>query len=90
MNTVKKGCLAEYKVKKRLEKEGYSYFIRSHGSRTPIDLLASDGNAIIAVQVKSGYISSEEKTNLIEWATKFNAIPHVARKERGRWVVSRI
>ena len=89
--TVAKGRLAECYVKRLLERRGYSYIIRSHASLTPIDILASNGNEIVAVQVKQGgYISREERDGLIEWAGKFKASAHVARKERGRWVVRRI
>jgi len=89
--TVAKGRLAEYYVKRLLERRAYSYIIRSHASHTPIDILASNGTEIVAVQVKQGgYISQEEKSSLIEWAGKFKAIPCFARKERGRWVVRRI
>jgi len=89
--TVAKGRLAEYYVKRLLERQGYPYIIRSHASLTPIDILASNGNEIVAVQVKQGgYISQEEKKRLIEWAGLFRASPRVARKERGRWVVSKI
>jgi len=85
--TVAKGRLAEYCVKRLLERQGYSYIIRSHGSRTPIDLIASDGNSVIAVQVKQGgYISRGERNGLIEWASKFKATPCVALKQRGRWI----
>ena len=90
-SSVAKGRLAEYYVKRLLERHGYSYIIRSHASLTPIDILASDGNEIVAVQVKQGgYLSQEEKNGLIEWAGKFKASPCFARKKRGRWAVSRI
>ena len=89
--TVAKGRLAEYYVKRLLEKRGYSYIIRSHASLTPIDILASNGNEILAVQVKQGgYISQEERNGLVEWAGKFKADPFFARKAKGRWVLFRI
>ena len=89
--TVAKGRLAEYHIKRMLERQGYGYIIRSHASLTPVDILASNGNEIVAVQVKQGgYISQGETEGLVEWADRFRAIPCIARKQKGRWVVSRI
>ncbi len=89
MNTsVAKGRLAEYYVKRLLENQGYHYIIRSHASLTPIDMLASNGNEIVAVQVKQGgYISRGERERLIEWATMFHATPCLAKKLRRRWAI---
>jgi len=54
-------------------------------------MLASNGNEIVAVQVKQGgYISQEERNNLVEWAAQFNAVPFVARKKRRRWAINRV
>lgn len=90
-STVSKGRLAEYYVKRLLEQQGYTYIIRSYASLTPIDLLASDGKQVVAVQVKQGgYISRGERNNLVEWAGKFKAAPLVARKHSGRWELNMI
>jgi Holliday junction resolvase len=89
MNTAReKGKLAEYYVQRLLARKGYGYIIKSNASRTPIDLIASNGTEIVAVQCKQGgYISREGKDHLIEWAAKFNAKPCLARKQRGRWAI---
>ena len=82
----KVGRDAEYQVAKILEKRGYEWVIRSAASHGPIDLLASNGAKVVAVQVKkSGYISPAEVSSLLEWSNRFNAEPYVARKRRGRW-----
>jgi len=84
-----KGRLAEYYVKRLLERQGYAYIIRSHASLTPVDILASNGNEIVAVQVKQGgYISRGERNRLMDWASKFKATPCIALKRRGHWIIS--
>jgi Holliday junction resolvase len=86
--TLLRGRMAEYYVKRILERNGYRYIIRSFASLTPIDLIASNGADVIAVQVKvGGYMSRDAKTLLIEWAGKFHARAYLARKHRGRWVM---
>jgi len=63
------------------------HIVRSAGSHTPIDLIASNGKKLLAIQVKRGrYISAEEKGMLIQWAKAFRASPILARKQEGRWV----
>ncbi|MCP8321504.1 MAG: hypothetical protein H3Z52_11290, partial [archaeon] len=52
------------------------------------DLLASNGSEVIAVQVKTrGYLSEDERRNLIEWSIRFKARPMLACKKRGRWAI---
>ena len=86
-----KGRMAESYVKRLLERQGYCYVIRSHASLTPIDILASNGTEIVAVQVKQGgYVSQEARQKLVEWAVRFRAKPCVALKQRGRWVTSEV
>jgi len=65
------------------------YIIRSAGSHTPIDIIASNGKNVFAVQVKQGgYISREEKLQLSQWARAFNAKPVIAIKEKGsKWIL---
>jgi Holliday junction resolvase len=74
-------------IKKILISRGYMHIVRSAGSHTPIDLIASNGKKLLAIQVKRGrYISAEEKGMLIQWAKAFRASPILARKQEGRWV----
>ena len=78
------GRCAEYTVKRMLEGMGYRWIIRSAASHTPIDLLASDGNNILAVQCKvRGYLNPEDRKMLLEWADRFK--PMLAGKKKGRW-----
>ncbi|MDG6934035.1 MAG: hypothetical protein JRN68_05005 [Nitrososphaerota archaeon] len=87
MNNYSSGRNAEYMIKKILLSRGYVHIVRSAGSHTPIDLMASNGRRLLAIQVKKGrYISAEEKGLLIQWARAFKASPVLARKEDGRWV----
>ena len=77
---------AEYYVKRLLETMGYRWILRSDASHTPIDLLASDGNVIIAVQCKvRGYLNQEDRKMLVEWAERSKAKPMLAGKKGGRW-----
>ena len=90
-SSYEKGRSSEYYVKMILESMGYSFIIRSAASHGPIDLLASNGREIIAVQVKTrGYLCEDERKNLIEWSTHFKAGPFMAFKKRGRWVIEPI
>ena len=57
--------MAEYHVKRILERLGYVHIIRSFASLSPIDLIASNGSEVIAVQVKQGgYLSMEGRLAL--------------------------
>lgn len=70
---------------------GFSFIIRSTASHGPIDLIASNGWEVIAVQVKTrGYLSEDERRNLIEWANHFKAKPMLAFKKKGRWIIEEI
>ncbi|MCP8316014.1 MAG: restriction endonuclease [archaeon] len=90
-SSYEKGRSAEYHVKKLLEEMGYSWIIRSSRSLTPIDLLASNGSEVIAVQVKARkYLSEDERRSLIEWSIRFKAKPMLAFKRRGRWKLEEI
>lgn len=84
-----RGRAAEYHVKRLLEEQGYRYIIRSAASHTPIDLLAAKRNLeVLAVQVKvSGYLSENERKQLIEWAEAFHALAVLAGKKRSRWTL---
>jgi len=85
-SSYEKGRSSEYYVKVLLESMGYSWIIRSAASHGPIDLLASNSQEIIGCQVKTrGYLSEDERRNLIEWSTRFKAKPMLAFKKRGRW-----
>lgn len=81
-----RGRSAEYTVKRMLEGMGYKWIIRSAASHTPIDLLASNGKDILAVQCKvGGYLNSEDRKMLSQWADRFKAAPTFACKKKGRW-----
>ena len=81
-----KGRWNEYYVERLLRGMGYRYVIRSHASRGPGDLLASNGEEIMYVQVKEhGNISDKERVRLVEWASAFHAIPALAYKRKRRW-----
>ena len=73
-------------MERLLRKMGYKYIIRSAASRGPGDILASNGEEILYVQVKErGNISEEERIKLVEWAYAFHAIPAIAFKRKRRW-----
>jgi Holliday junction resolvase len=84
-----KGRNAEYYIMDMLESQfNCEHIIRSAGSHTPIDIIASNGNHVFAVQVKQGgYISKDDKLELIQWARAFNARAMVAVKEGSRWIL---
>ncbi|MDG6933921.1 MAG: hypothetical protein JRN68_04420 [Nitrososphaerota archaeon] len=89
MNSVEKGDQSEAYVTRIIKKMGYTHAIRSLGSLTPIDIIASNGSHIMAVQVKQrNYLSEDAGADLVEWATKFNATPYLAYKSHGRWVIA--
>ena len=82
MSAYTRGRAFEYRVRSRLEQQGYVVF-RTAGSRSPIDLLAfRDGHALF-VQCKSGHrgISRRERIALVDLAVECGAIAAVA--ERG-------
>ena len=89
MNSVEKGDQSEAYVTRMVKKMGYAHVIRSLRSLTPIDIIASNGTDIMAVQVKQrNYLSEEAKIDFLEWARKFNASPYLAYKNRRRWVIA--
>jgi Holliday junction resolvase len=62
--------------------------ILSAASRTPIDMLASNGSEVLAVQVKQGgHFAAGDRRQLVEWASSFKARPCLACKRRGQWVI---
>jgi Holliday junction resolvase len=84
----RRGIAAEKHVRALLRAKGYTRVIMSAASRTPIDMLASNGVTILAVQVKQGgHFAESDRLQLIEWAGCFKARPCLARKRRGQWVV---
>ena len=85
------GRNAEYTIKRMLISSGFKYVIRSAGSHTPVDLIATDGRSIVVVQVKKGsYISKEEKALFYEWGKSFGAKPLLATKKDGRWALTEV
>src|SRR5579872_6399351 len=94
-STIVKGRYAEGAVRRKLELQGFTWTIRSYASHGPIDLLASNGSDLWAVQVKSarrngGYLSAENIQLLIEWASKFHAKPVLAYKKNAKWVFKQL
>ncbi|MDG6914255.1 MAG: hypothetical protein JRN34_00895 [Nitrososphaerota archaeon] len=74
-----------------LRAKGYTKVILSAASRTPIDMLASDGVTVLAVQVKrGGHFAESDRQQLVEWAACFKARPCLARKRRGQWVIESV
>ncbi|MDW8045639.1 MAG: hypothetical protein RMJ31_07740 [Nitrososphaerota archaeon] len=87
LSSYEKGRNAEYLIMRKLRSMGYEWIIRSSGSHTPIDLLASNGNEIIAIQCKvSGYLNTNERDEFMKWAKYFNAKPILAKKVKSRWI----
>lgn len=79
----KRGLAAEKHVRGLLRARGYTKVILSAASRTPIDMLASNGTVILAVQVKQGgHFAERDRQKLVEWARCFKARPCLARKRR--------
>lgn len=73
----------EYRVKKRLEEDGW-LVLRTAGSHSPIDLFAGKlGAEPLAIQCKSGKrkMSAKEKATLYQAAAMFRAFPVIY--ERG-------
>jgi Holliday junction resolvase len=85
------GRNAEYTIKRLLASKGFVYIIRSAGSHTPVDLIATDGKKIVAVQVKKGsYISRDERALFYEWGKAFGARPMLATKKDGHWTLTEV
>ncbi|MCP8310415.1 MAG: hypothetical protein L6N95_01505 [Candidatus Methylarchaceae archaeon HK01B] len=85
----KKGRAEEYYVKGLLEEKGYRYIMKSAGSHTPIDLLASNGLETLAVQVRRvSHINQEEREKLCDWARIFHACPVLAVNIKDRWRIT--
>ncbi len=85
------GRNAEYAIKRMLISEGFKFVIRSAGSHTPVDLIATNGKSIVVVQVKKGsYISKDEKALFYKWGKAFGARPLLATKKEGRWVLTEV
>ncbi|MEM3538519.1 MAG: hypothetical protein QXM29_01920 [Nitrososphaerales archaeon] len=90
-SSYERGRSSEYYVKQMLESMGYQWIIRSAASHSPIDLLASNGSFLLAIQVKArGYLDEDEKRSLIEWANYFKAKPMLAFKKKERWTLKLI
>lgn len=90
-NPYKIGRNAEYAIQRILKQKGFNYQIRSAGSHGPIDILASNGLEILAIQVKKkGYLSKQELNRIKDYAKAFNAKPLLAKKHKGRWILKEI
>ncbi len=85
------GRNAEYTIKRMLISIGFTFVIRSAGSHTPVDLIATNGKRIVVVQVKKGsYISKAEKDLFYDWGRAFGAQPLLATKKDGRWTLTEV
>jgi Holliday junction resolvase len=85
------GRNAEYAIKRMLISKGFTFVIRSAGSHTPVDLIATDGKNIVVVQVKKGsYISKDEKALFYDWGKAFDAKPLLATKKDGHWTLTEV
>jgi Holliday junction resolvase len=70
---------------------GFTFVIRSAGSHTPVDLIATNGKSMVVVQVKKGsYISREEKALFYRWGKAFGAKPLLATKKDGHWTLTEV
>ena len=74
----------EYRVKRRLEADGY-YVVRSAGSKGKVDLLAvKDGNAAFVQCKRHGAIDKEEANKLYEISLQFGGAPVLAEIPKGK------
>ena len=87
----RRGIAAEKHVRGMLRAKGYTKVILSDASRTPIDMLASNGINVLAVQVKQGgQFAESDRLQLVEWAGCFKAKPCLAHKVHGRWMLEQL
>ena len=86
MSSKRKGIKKEWELRKFLEANGY-LVIRSSASRTGIDLIAGNGNEVLAFQVQSSeYVSDEKLSQLLKYAKALKAKPLIAIKKGGKWI----
>lgn len=74
-----------------LQVKGYTKVIMSAESRTPIDMLASNGATVLAVQVKQGgHFAESDRRQLVEWAGCFQGQAMLLREGGvgGGWSVA--
>jgi len=88
MRPYQRGAQGEYYIMNILKSKGYKV-LRSSGSHTPIDIIASRDGFILAIQSKKEEVkvlSVYDKEKLVEWAYAFRATPVLASKREGRWI----
>ncbi len=85
MSAKRKGIRREWELRRLLLAKGY-LVIRSSASRTGVDILAGNGEEIIAFQVQSTpYIPEEKLKTLEKYAKAFKAKAVIAVKVKGKW-----
>lgn len=93
MTNYVRGRAGEYSVMKKLREAGW-LVVRSSGSHTPIDLLASKQGRVQAIQVKTGgkpyVLAKQERDVFTDWAFSFRADPILASRVRRKWVFTQV
>ena len=83
------GRSAENYLRDKLESAGY-YVVRSAGSKGAADLIAGNGERVLAIQVKhwqrAANLSPEDKADLLCAARQLKAVPLFVRKEGVHYV----
>lgn len=87
MNHYIKGMLIEYKVRKELEKEGYTC-TRSSSSKGPWDITAVSKDKVLLIQVKSIRDKKRSYTDEIR-ALRELKVPKSVSKELWIWLKQR-
>jgi Holliday junction resolvase len=86
-----KGRRLEYKIKRKLEKEGL-FVCRSAGSHG-VDLVAIEPGVgqVYFISCKTNeYIPPEERKQLLEISRKYHALPFITHKAKNRWDIERV
>jgi len=68
-----RGRAREYRIKKKLLREGALWVVRSYGSHGLFDLTAVFPDCVRLIQVKKKYINPKEKKALADFAGKVKA-----------------
>ncbi len=90
MSAKRKGIRKEWELRKLLVAKGY-LVLRSSASRTGVDILAGNGEEVIAFQVQSTPYIPEEKLKALEkYAKAFKAKAVIAVKIKGKWFFAEV
>ena len=73
MSNYTRGRAREYRIRKKLLKEGALWVVRSYGSHGLFDLTAVFPDCVRLIQVKKRYIHPRERRVLAEFAEKVKA-----------------